>query len=427
MPDKNSYTKDEHIEGFEISDLFMSRTNDRGIIQSGNSTFKRLSGYDWSDLIGAPHKLIRHPDMPRSAFWWLWDELLKGNAFGAYVKNRAKCGRYYWVYAVALPIQDGFLSLRLRPTSPILAKIEAVYAEVSQAEAEGVTPEDGATLIESKVRGLGFRDYHAFMGHALGEEYSARCKAVGVAADPGVECFGMVCDLMLELSEEVERIKVLFAGTKNSPTNLNILGSRLSSGREPMQVVAQNYGILSEELFNSISKLGDGLKERLDTAYLGRMGYCSSLIYEEAIRKFQTEEPNRNRIGHTKETRILLGALREFRAAAEQGYDQIEREISLFAEQSRRLRRMLSGLAMTRIICRIESASVLDDTTSIDEISTRLSVFQDKLGKALDRIDTICANLGNSIPSRLSHDGIDLIARDIAAAEAGQAEERLSA
>lgn len=417
----------EHIEGFDISDLFMSRTDERGVIQSGNSTFKRLAGHDWPDLIGAPHKLIRHPDMPRSAFWRFWSELQNGNWFGAYVKNRAKCGRYYWVFAVALPIEGGFLSVRLKPTSQVLGMVETIYKDLCKAEAAGLPPEDGAEAIETAVRDLGFRDYHAFMGHALGMEFTARCQAMGTPIDPGVGKYDTVCQLMQELSGEVTRIKALFAAIKNSPTNLNILGSRLSTGREPMQVVAQNYGILSDELFNAISKLGDGLNERLDTAFMGRMGYCASLLYQEAIRSFLNDEPNRGTRGHKQEVQILLDALNRFVRAAEDGRDQIEREIRLFAEQTSRLRRMLSGLAMTRVICRIESASAQDDTNSIDEISTRLTVFQDELGKALDRISGYCDKLGANIPHRLNTEDLEEWTRSIPLDEVRDSEKTLVA
>ena len=430
MADVNENTQatfDKHIDGFDPSDLFMSRTDERGVIQSGNSTFKRLAGFDWPELIGAPHKLIRHHDMPRAAFWRLWNELEKGNWFGAYVKNRAKSGLYYWVFAVALPIEGGYLSVRLKPTSPLRETVAGLYKQLCEAEARGQTPEEGAEIIEATVRDLGFRDYHAFMGYALGTEYTARCEMIGAPVDPGVEKFETVCQLMQELSGEVDRIKTLFAAIKNSPTNLNILGSRLSTGREPMQVVAQNYGILSDELYNTISKLGDGLTERLDTAFMGRMGHCASLLYEEAIQKFMAEEPNRGTRGHIHESKILLGALRRFVDAAEQGCTQIEHEIRLFAEQASRLRRMLSGLAMTRVICRIESAAVQEDTNSIDEISARLTVFQDELGKALDRIASICDKLNSNIPHRLNPEGLDSLSKLIAEEEAASQNERMSA
>jgi len=78
---------------FAIEELFYSRTDQSGIILSGNSVFQRVSIYGWNELSGRPHKIVRHPDMPRAVFFLLWDTIKKGQPVGAYVKNRAKDGR----------------------------------------------------------------------------------------------------------------------------------------------------------------------------------------------------------------------------------------------------------------------------------------------------------------------------------------------
>lgn len=64
---------------FKFEELFFSRTNTRGIIQSANSVFQRVSKYEWEELLQKPHKIIRHPAMPRGVFQLFWDELLSNN------------------------------------------------------------------------------------------------------------------------------------------------------------------------------------------------------------------------------------------------------------------------------------------------------------------------------------------------------------
>ena len=103
---------------FGFEELFYSRTDKRGVIQAGNDIFQRIAGFDWSEMLGAPHKIVRHPDTPRAVFRILWDALAKGYPMGAYVKNRTKSGDFYWVFAVVMPIEEGFLSLRMKPSSP---------------------------------------------------------------------------------------------------------------------------------------------------------------------------------------------------------------------------------------------------------------------------------------------------------------------
>lgn len=75
----------------------VSRTDEKGIIRFVNDYFMEIAGYKENELVGFPHNVIRHPDMPKIIFKLLWDELKQGNDMRAIVKNLAKDGRYYWV------------------------------------------------------------------------------------------------------------------------------------------------------------------------------------------------------------------------------------------------------------------------------------------------------------------------------------------
>ena len=389
---------DEHIPGFEIAELFLSRTDSRGIILSGNGVFQRLAGYDWPELIGAPHKIIRHPAMPKAVFSLLWKTVQQGRPFGAYVKNRAKDGRYYWVFAVIAPIEDGYLSVRIKPSTHFFETVQSLYKQVLAAEKSGESIEDCENLLHQAVESLGFRDYVAFMGFVLGAELVSRAGQLGHVPDPSVDAFETMGQLLVELSEEVANVEALFEGISTSPKNLNILGSRLTTGREAMQVIAQNYELLSHEILSSIHKLSERLHALLEKAFLGRMGYCASVLYEEAIEAYRSTEGHIGTRGHTEELECLESALEKFKASAEKGCVQIQDEVDEFGVLTSRLRQMLSGLVVTRVVCRIEAAGTNDDTSSINEISNRLTHFQDELGNALDRIGRSCAGLSQRIP-----------------------------
>lgn len=160
---------------FQLEELFFSTTNLRGVIESGNDVFVRVSGYCEAELIGQPHSKIRHPDMPASVFSLFWDRLQAGHSIAAYVKNRAKDGEYYWVMAVAKPVDGGYLSVRLKPSSSVFSIVEDVYARVladeQSAAAEGLSKdaivEVGLASLNSEIRRLDFDDYVGFMHHAL--------------------------------------------------------------------------------------------------------------------------------------------------------------------------------------------------------------------------------------------------------------------
>ena len=79
--------------------LIISRTNLRGILTYANETFADISGYSVDELVGQPHNIVRHPDMPKSVFCEIWETLQKQEIWRGYVKNLRKDGGYYWVYA----------------------------------------------------------------------------------------------------------------------------------------------------------------------------------------------------------------------------------------------------------------------------------------------------------------------------------------
>lgn len=169
-------------QAFEVSETFFSTTDAKGIITAGNRIFTRTSGYCTEELVGQPHNIIRHPDMPRLVFRMLWDACRGGRPFMGYVKNQAKNGNHYWVFAVIVPIPGGFLSIRFKPTSPLHPRVEAMYAKMLAAEeaaiaagsSEGRAADAAVAVAESEMGKTGFDSYEAFSHQALNTEIKAR-------------------------------------------------------------------------------------------------------------------------------------------------------------------------------------------------------------------------------------------------------------
>lgn len=101
--------------------LIVSRTDPAGIITHVNESFIDMAGYTREELIGAPHYILRHPDMPPAAFKDLWETVERGEKWQGYVKNLRKDGGYYWVKATVIPnVRDGkvvgYTSVRRKPS-----------------------------------------------------------------------------------------------------------------------------------------------------------------------------------------------------------------------------------------------------------------------------------------------------------------------
>lgn len=118
---------------FGRDQLIVSKTDIKGRITYANSIFCAVSGYSESELLGAPHSFVRHPDMPRAVFKMLWDSLQKGQEFFGYVNNLAANGDNYWVFAHVTPSFDeggtviGYHSNRRSPDQRIIKEIIAPF------------------------------------------------------------------------------------------------------------------------------------------------------------------------------------------------------------------------------------------------------------------------------------------------------------
>ena len=114
--------------------FLVSETDAKGIIKFANEDFCKIAGYTLEELMGQPHNMVRHKDMPKKAFKSLWDTVQKGNIWTGYVKNATKDGGYYWVFATVYPFESsdnskGYLSCRRKPTSEEIIKAEKLYEQ----------------------------------------------------------------------------------------------------------------------------------------------------------------------------------------------------------------------------------------------------------------------------------------------------------
>lgn len=112
--------------------LIVSRTDPLGIITHCNPAFVEMSGYQLNEIIGQPHCLLRHPDMPASAFKDLWQTVGGGGKWHGYVKNLRKDGGYYWVYATVVPnVRDGqvvgYTSVRRKASRTRIEEAVSLY------------------------------------------------------------------------------------------------------------------------------------------------------------------------------------------------------------------------------------------------------------------------------------------------------------
>jgi PAS domain S-box-containing protein len=123
----------------EKSTMIVSETDLKGNIIYANEDFCKIAGYTKNELIGQPHNLVRHSDMPKAAFADLWNTIQQNKIWKGIVKNKTKDGGFYWVNATAYKVikQNGeqrFISVRRKPTDQEVHNAEALYKELRAKE-----------------------------------------------------------------------------------------------------------------------------------------------------------------------------------------------------------------------------------------------------------------------------------------------------
>jgi len=137
---KNPVTPTTLEKVMREDDFIVSKTDLKGRITYGNRIFIEFSGYEERELLGAQHNIIRHPDMPRAVFKLLWDTIQNKRECNAYVKNLAKDGSFYWVFANVTPSFNrdgqviGYFSVRRKPRASGVKTAGDLYRAMLEAE-----------------------------------------------------------------------------------------------------------------------------------------------------------------------------------------------------------------------------------------------------------------------------------------------------
>ncbi len=384
---------------FRPGETFFSHTDERGIIKSGNFIFQRVAGYDWDEILGAPHKLIRHPDTPSGLFWLFWDTLKKGNPIGAYVKNRAKDGLHYWVFAVTMPVKQGFLSVRIKPCGEMLPKVKEKYRELREAENEGgIKPEESAARLMEWITGeLGYRDYMAFASDALAHELQALDRVLENPPDGRISEFAAMIRSAEAVVRETGALSTGFEAISTIPTNMRIIASRLEPSGGAITALSQNYWAMSEEMSNwfknFVSDSGSDFVALEGVLEECRFMTCTARILTEAASQFARERRRLGNVDVIRERMRLQELTSRYIRRSEKGLQRISEVAKRISDAITIMRRYALGLSSTRVMCNIESARLPAGGETLANIIDQLGEFQHTIDQQLGRIDDLSRDI----------------------------------
>ena len=380
-------------EPIAIDEIIFSRTDKRGVIQSGNEALRRLAGYEWDHLIGAPHRLLRHPDTPKVVFWLLWQAIQQDKPMVAFIKNRSARGGWYWVLSLLVPCEGGYFSAHIKPTGPLLSQVTAIYAELLVAEASQNMAHDAvAALLIRRLGALGFGSYHAFMCRALEQELAARNTALGRTNVTQARSLSTITANLMATEEKQKALLLEFDELQSIPTNMRIIASRLEPSGGPISAISDNYKFASTEISRRLEAFAgsdNNLCQTMSTIVADALFLTSvAQLLSEVPRQFAKEDHSQTPIEFAKEQAILSEVEHRFNAqsrAAVIRAEQVSGELNLSSSE---IRRMMLGLDTIRVMGRVESGRLgslgVGLSSTIDQLDMRHAAISEQLQALMD-------------------------------------------
>jgi len=364
------------VSDFAMADLFFSRTDPRGVIQSGNLVFQTISGFEWDELINAPHKIVRHQDMPKGVFQLLWSTIQSGVPIAAYVKNQTKNGGFYWVFAVLAPIEDGYLSVRMKPSTAIFENVRALYASVLTAEAEQkLTPAESSTLIVEKVCALGFDSYDDFMARALTAEMTARDAFLKRGASLPAQNLMDGLEAWEDISVHCSTIFSAYSKIVSTPRNLEIQAAQLGAGGHSLAEISVYFSNIARQMRQMLTTFNESSQDI-------SQGLCQCLFLLEAARlqqemrvQFSAEDIPGSVIDLDQEAVVFDKQVENATKSALVQLEHLGHQIDSFIVINRDVDMSLTALDVARIMCEIETASLQGSHASIQATINELENF----------------------------------------------------
>ena len=274
---------------FDPDDVFFSTTDRKGVIRNANRTFVTLARYPREKLIGAPHNIIRHDEVPAGVFKLMWDDLEAGRPVCAYILNRAADGLDYWVFATVSAVEDGYVSVRTKPLDgETFGVVREVYGRVRaverQAAEEGAArrevAERGAQALLDELEGLGFPSLSGLSVAALPTE-AVRLSAAGVCVPVREEVEGPAASVLARARDIEAAGSTLVGQTDGYRSVLSGLGAWMKEAPaifERAQRTRAIVGMLdSQDPESSVPTASERVAERTGEA-IGELSNLTSAV-----------------------------------------------------------------------------------------------------------------------------------------------------
>jgi len=423
-------------------DFLVSRTDTKGRITYANPTFIDISGFEHAELIGAPHNLVRHPDMPPAAFENLWKTVKTGETWRGLVKNRCKNGDHYWVNASVTPIIEdgqvvGYTSVRVQASRAAIEQAERAYAEIREGRNKRLYLDKGRLRQKGVIKRL-----------ARVRLDTIRAKLVGMIVVAGLlllisgglglyglnvsgERLGQLNNDGLRDVIRLQKIDQTIAQTRQAmiePERMELINQRFEMGESIEESAAEVAEVWQEYYSREVNatELATEFDQQLQTFLQNGMGQAASVLQaEETYQAFTGLDAVISVM--TSEGRILSGMVNQLisqkqQAAEAMAVDAQQGQTTMLGAQAivlgiGLLLLILIGMVTLRAITRpLKSAAGFTLQIAGGNLAAKVPAQRrDEVGQLMDSLNTMRKSLSSIIADVKS--GIDVVtpaAQDIA-------------
>jgi aerotaxis receptor len=382
--------------------------------------------------------------MPRAVFKLFWKTIQSDRPIAAYVQNLAADGSYYWVLAFAFPIEDGYLSIRLKPSSPLFEAARRIYGQVLTEEREK-DPDAATTLLLSLLRQAGFESYEQFMVAATIAELGARddaqierestlaeskrsgggatdaIAAVSAAASASYrQAFARVVEFAAAnklIQEKSAYLLDCFHDLNFLSLNMSVLAAKIGNLAAPLGVIATEFSTLSaqiEKLMTGFSESAAALDQgisrcSLNLASLKIQNDVVDFFVRESLAKVESGSASIEQAfdGIRANRKAFLDLTTSSQVEASTELERFKQVLGVLQGSAAEIRRSTNGLEVIRQMAWAESAR-------IDSIKQSFAAFINDMQKYIDILRSTSHEINGAFKSLSA--SVTLIDQVVAAA-----------
>ncbi len=292
------------------------------------------------------------------------------------------------MFAIVTPIDCGYLSVRIKPSSEIFTLIQTEYANILEHEQRVNSPEESAACVLNRISELGFADYTEFAATALIKEVQARNQHLNKAQDRTLEAFSSLVTYSKSIAEHANNILNAYTESVYVPLNLRIKSIQLGEEGKSIEVISGSYREISREIQEHLLHFTQSTNEIYKLIYHSMFISSIAKLQQELAHNFINEERDEDiTIDYQEEIEYLNRQKDTYMKSALSCVRKILSQITVVKDQCSEMKRLSASLEVIRIMGKVESAKISNTQDGLLELIQDLDVFQELVSTNLKELE----------------------------------------